>query len=101
MLKISLTKVLLFLLLSSRFTGGFGARDYRTSSGAGSSSFSSSRPASGRTGGSGSRGFGGKKKKAGVTDSYKIRLVILGMIVLLEVKQVIAENVRGHLVRFV
>lgn len=100
MLKISLTKVLLFLLLSSRFTGGFGARDYRTSSGAGSSSFSSSRPASGRTGGSGSRGFGGKKK-AGMTGSYKTRLVILGMIVLLEVKQVIAENVRGHLVRFV
>ena len=99
MLKISLTKVLLFLLLSSRFTGGFGARDYRTSSGAGSSSFSSSRPASGRTGGS--RGFGGKKKKAGMTGSYKTRLVILGMIVLLEVKQVIAENVRGHLVPFV
>uniref|UniRef100_A0A8C0FTZ7 RNA helicase n=2 Tax=Strigidae TaxID=30459 RepID=A0A8C0FTZ7_BUBBB len=44
---------------SSRFSGGFGARDYRTSSGSGSSSFSSSRSTSSRSGGSGSRGFGG------------------------------------------
>lgn len=36
-----------------------------------------------------------------MTGSYKTRLVILGMIVLLEFKQVIAENVRGHLVLFV
>uniref|UniRef100_A0A8C0J495 RNA helicase n=1 Tax=Chelonoidis abingdonii TaxID=106734 RepID=A0A8C0J495_CHEAB len=51
----------------SRFSGGFGARDYRTSSGGGSSSsFSSSRPGSSRSGGGssssghgGSRGFGG------------------------------------------
>ncbi|CAM5078838.1 unnamed protein product [Eretmochelys imbricata] len=51
----------------SRFSGGFGARDYRTSSGGGSSSFSSSRPSSSRSGGGGSsssghggsRGFGG------------------------------------------
>ncbi|XP_071607498.1 ATP-dependent RNA helicase DDX3X isoform X1 [Heliangelus exortis] len=45
---------------SSRFSGGFGARDYRTSSGSGSSSsFGSSRSTSSRSGGSGSRGFGG------------------------------------------
>ncbi|NXF19237.1 DDX3X helicase, partial [Rhodinocichla rosea] len=44
---------------SSRFSGGFGARDYRTSSGFGSSSSSSSRSTSSRSGGSGSRGFGG------------------------------------------
>uniref|UniRef100_A0A8C0FQG5 RNA helicase n=1 Tax=Bubo bubo TaxID=30461 RepID=A0A8C0FQG5_BUBBB len=44
---------------SKRFSGGFGARDYRTSSGSGSSSFSSSRSTSSRSGGSGSRGFGG------------------------------------------
>uniref|UniRef100_A0A8D2PWZ0 RNA helicase n=1 Tax=Zosterops lateralis melanops TaxID=1220523 RepID=A0A8D2PWZ0_ZOSLA len=37
----------------------FGARDYRTSSGFGSSSSSSSRSTSSRSGGSGSRGFGG------------------------------------------
>ncbi|XP_019379721.1 PREDICTED: ATP-dependent RNA helicase DDX3X isoform X2 [Crocodylus porosus] len=43
---------------SSRFSGGFGARDYRTSSGSSSSSFSSSRPPSSRSSG-GSRGFGG------------------------------------------
>uniref|UniRef100_A0A8C4VS00 RNA helicase n=1 Tax=Gopherus evgoodei TaxID=1825980 RepID=A0A8C4VS00_9SAUR len=50
----------------SRFSGGFGARDYRTSSGGSSSSFSSSRPGSSRSGGGssssghgGSRGFGG------------------------------------------
>ncbi|XP_006134027.1 ATP-dependent RNA helicase DDX3X isoform X6 [Pelodiscus sinensis] len=51
----------------SRFSGGFGARDYRTSSGGSSSSFSSSRPSSSRSGGGGgsssghggSRGFGG------------------------------------------
>ncbi|XP_034972565.1 ATP-dependent RNA helicase DDX3X isoform X5 [Zootoca vivipara] len=53
-----------------RFSGGFGARDYRTSSGgtsSSSSSFGSSRTSSGRSGGSGggggghggSRGFGG------------------------------------------
>uniref|UniRef100_A0A2I3FZJ7 RNA helicase n=1 Tax=Nomascus leucogenys TaxID=61853 RepID=A0A2I3FZJ7_NOMLE len=47
---------------SSRFSGGFGARDYRQSSGASSSSFSSSRANSSRSGGGGhgsSRGFGG------------------------------------------
>ncbi|XP_040855701.1 ATP-dependent RNA helicase DDX3X isoform X4 [Ochotona curzoniae] len=47
---------------SSRFSGGFGARDYRQSSGASSSSFSSSRVSSSRSGGGGhggSRGFGG------------------------------------------
>ncbi|NXG41207.1 DDX3X helicase, partial [Psilopogon haemacephalus] len=44
---------------SSRFSGGFGARDYRTSGGSDSSSFSRSRPTSSRSGGSGSRGFGG------------------------------------------
>ncbi|XP_063490598.1 ATP-dependent RNA helicase DDX3X isoform X8 [Symphalangus syndactylus] len=46
----------------SRFSGGFGARDYRQSSGASSSSFSSSRANSSRSGGGGhgsSRGFGG------------------------------------------
>ncbi|CAO2638809.1 Putative ATP-dependent RNA helicase Pl10 [Lemmus lemmus] len=46
----------------SRFSGGFGARDYRQSSGASSSSFSSSRPSNSRSGGgshSSSRGFGG------------------------------------------
>ncbi|XP_060626183.1 ATP-dependent RNA helicase DDX3X isoform X9 [Anolis sagrei] len=50
-----------------RFSGGFGARDYRTSSSAGSSSFGSSRTSSGRSSGGGgggashggSRGFGG------------------------------------------
>ncbi|XP_006895043.1 PREDICTED: ATP-dependent RNA helicase DDX3X-like isoform X4 [Elephantulus edwardii] len=47
---------------SSRFSGGFGARDYRQSSGASSSSFSSSRASSSRSGGGGhgsSRAFGG------------------------------------------
>ncbi|XP_069320116.1 ATP-dependent RNA helicase DDX3X isoform X5 [Eulemur rufifrons] len=47
---------------SSRFSGGFGARDYRQSSGSSSSSFSSSRASSSRSGGGGhgsSRGFGG------------------------------------------
>ncbi|XP_012376414.1 ATP-dependent RNA helicase DDX3X-like [Dasypus novemcinctus] len=47
---------------SSRFSGGFGARDYRQSSGASSSSFSSSRASSSRSGGGGhgsNRGFGG------------------------------------------
>ncbi|XP_038205797.1 putative ATP-dependent RNA helicase Pl10 isoform X2 [Arvicola amphibius] len=46
----------------SRFSGGFGARDYRQSSGASSSSFSSSRANNSRSGGgshSSSRGFGG------------------------------------------
>ncbi|XP_008825075.1 putative ATP-dependent RNA helicase Pl10 [Nannospalax galili] len=44
----------------SRFSGGFGARDYRQSSGASSSSSSSSRTGSSRSGGGGhsSRGFG-------------------------------------------
>uniref|UniRef100_A0A8C6DNI7 RNA helicase n=1 Tax=Moschus moschiferus TaxID=68415 RepID=A0A8C6DNI7_MOSMO len=48
---------------SSRFSGGFGARDYRQSSGGSSSSFSSSRASSSRSGGGGhgsSRGFGGE-----------------------------------------
>lgn len=58
---------------SSRFSGGgFGARDYRTSSSTGGSSFGSSRISSGRSGGGGgggggsggghggSRGFGGE-----------------------------------------
>lgn len=58
-----------FLFSFSRFSGGFGARDYRTSSSSsgGSSSFGNSRASSGRSGGSGgggghggSRGFGGK-----------------------------------------
>ncbi|XP_036281516.1 ATP-dependent RNA helicase DDX3X-like isoform X5 [Pipistrellus kuhlii] len=47
---------------SSRFSGGFGARDYRQSSGSSSSSFSSGRASSSRSGGGGhssSRGFGG------------------------------------------
>ncbi|KAM5289419.1 ATP-dependent RNA helicase DDX3X-like [Ctenodactylus gundi] len=48
---------------SSRFSGGFGTRDYRQSSGgASSSTFSSSRTSSSRSGGGGhggSRGFGG------------------------------------------
>nr|XP_004665808.1 ATP-dependent RNA helicase DDX3X isoform X3 [Jaculus jaculus] len=48
---------------SSRFSGGFGARDYRQSSGSSSSSFSGSRTSSSRSGGGGghgsSRGFGG------------------------------------------
>uniref|UniRef100_A0A8C6EEW6 RNA helicase n=1 Tax=Moschus moschiferus TaxID=68415 RepID=A0A8C6EEW6_MOSMO len=47
---------------SSRFSGGFGARDYRQSSGGSSSSFSSSRASSSCSGGGGhgsSRGFGG------------------------------------------
>ncbi|OWJ99690.1 DDX3X [Cervus elaphus hippelaphus] len=47
---------------SKRFSGGFGARDYRQSSGGSSSSFSSSRASSSRSGGGGhgsSRGFGG------------------------------------------
>ncbi|XP_009902562.1 ATP-dependent RNA helicase DDX3X [Dryobates pubescens] len=44
---------------SNRFSGGFGARDYRTSSGSASNNFSGSRSAISRTGGSGSRGFGG------------------------------------------
>ncbi|XP_048216370.1 ATP-dependent RNA helicase DDX3X-like [Perognathus longimembris pacificus] len=47
---------------SNRFSGGFGARDYRQSSGASSSSFSNSRVSSSRSGGGGhssSRGFGG------------------------------------------
>nr|XP_004665809.1 ATP-dependent RNA helicase DDX3X isoform X4 [Jaculus jaculus] len=47
----------------SRFSGGFGARDYRQSSGSSSSSFSGSRTSSSRSGGGGghgsSRGFGG------------------------------------------
>ncbi|KAM7180595.1 ATP-dependent RNA helicase DDX3X isoform 4-T4 [Macrochelys suwanniensis] len=51
----------------SRFSGGFGARDYRTSSGGSSSGFSGSRPPSSRSSGGGSssgghggsRGFGG------------------------------------------
>ncbi|XP_028732555.1 putative ATP-dependent RNA helicase Pl10 [Peromyscus leucopus] len=46
----------------SRFSGGFGARDYRQSSGASSSSFSSSRASNSRSGGGShgsSRGFGG------------------------------------------
>ncbi|XP_075843715.1 putative ATP-dependent RNA helicase Pl10 [Microtus pennsylvanicus] len=46
----------------SRFSGGFGARDYRQSSGASSSSFSNSRASNSRSGGgshSSSRGFGG------------------------------------------
>ncbi|XP_005082499.1 putative ATP-dependent RNA helicase Pl10 [Mesocricetus auratus] len=46
----------------SRFSGGFGARDYRQSSGASSSSFSSSRAGNSRSGGGShgsSRGFGG------------------------------------------
>uniref|UniRef100_A0A8D0GJ54 RNA helicase n=1 Tax=Sphenodon punctatus TaxID=8508 RepID=A0A8D0GJ54_SPHPU len=50
----------------SRFSGGFGARDYRTNNSPSSNSFSSSRPGSSRSGGGGgggghggSRGFGG------------------------------------------
>ncbi|XP_032771083.1 putative ATP-dependent RNA helicase Pl10 [Rattus rattus] len=46
----------------SRFSGGFGARDYRQSSGASSSSFSSGRASNSRSGGGShgsSRGFGG------------------------------------------
>nr|XP_004670179.2 putative ATP-dependent RNA helicase Pl10 [Jaculus jaculus] len=43
----------------SRFSGGFGARDYRQSSGASSSSFSSSRASSSRGGGGGGGGSGG------------------------------------------
>ncbi|XP_038616414.1 ATP-dependent RNA helicase DDX3X isoform X2 [Tachyglossus aculeatus] len=46
---------------SSRFSGGFGARDYRQSSGASSSSFSSSRPSSSRSGGGGGGGHGGSR----------------------------------------
>uniref|UniRef100_A0A2I3GA37 RNA helicase n=1 Tax=Nomascus leucogenys TaxID=61853 RepID=A0A2I3GA37_NOMLE len=52
---------------SSRFSGGFGARDYRQSSGASSSSFSSSRANSSRSGGGGhgsSRGFGGGSSRS-------------------------------------
>uniref|UniRef100_A0A2K6SBU4 RNA helicase n=1 Tax=Saimiri boliviensis boliviensis TaxID=39432 RepID=A0A2K6SBU4_SAIBB len=52
---------------SSRFSGGFGARDYRQSSGASSSSFSSSRASSSRSGGGGhgsSRGFGGGSSRS-------------------------------------
>ncbi|XP_074851178.1 ATP-dependent RNA helicase DDX3X isoform X4 [Carettochelys insculpta] len=45
----------------SRFSGGFGARDYRTSSGGSSSSFSSSRPSSSRSGGGSSSGHGGSR----------------------------------------
>lgn len=50
------------VFLYSRFSGGFGARDYRQSSGSSSSSFSSGRASSSRSGGGGhssSRGFGG------------------------------------------
>uniref|UniRef100_A0A8C9AVB7 RNA helicase n=1 Tax=Prolemur simus TaxID=1328070 RepID=A0A8C9AVB7_PROSS len=46
----------------SRFSGGFGARDYRQTGGSSSSGFSSSRASSSRSGGGGhgsSRGFGG------------------------------------------
>uniref|UniRef100_A0A8C4LTN3 RNA helicase n=1 Tax=Equus asinus TaxID=9793 RepID=A0A8C4LTN3_EQUAS len=49
-------------LYNSRFSGGFGARDYRQSSSSSSSSFSSSRASSSRSGGGGhgsNRGFGG------------------------------------------
>lgn len=63
-------QVLLTLFFScSRFSGGFGARDYRTSSSAPGSSFGSSRASSGRSSGGGgggggghggSRGFGGE-----------------------------------------
>uniref|UniRef100_A0A8B9XZ96 RNA helicase n=1 Tax=Bos mutus grunniens TaxID=30521 RepID=A0A8B9XZ96_BOSMU len=52
---------------SSRFSGGFGARDYRQSSGGSSSSFSSSRASSSRSGGGGhgsSRGFGGGSSRS-------------------------------------
>uniref|UniRef100_A0A8C9AP69 RNA helicase n=1 Tax=Prolemur simus TaxID=1328070 RepID=A0A8C9AP69_PROSS len=48
----------------SRFSGGFGARDYRQTGGSSSSGFSSSRASSSRSGGGGhgsSRGFGGGK----------------------------------------
>ncbi|KAG8136433.1 hypothetical protein E2320_005013, partial [Naja naja] len=62
---ISNTDLPVFLYPFSRFSGGFGARDYRTSSssGGGGSSFGSSRASSGRSGGGGgghggSRGFG-------------------------------------------
>lgn len=58
-------------LCSSRFSGGFGARDYRTSSGFGSSSSSSSRSTSSRSGGSGSRGFGGERGWAGTAAKHK------------------------------
>uniref|UniRef100_A0A2I3SY43 RNA helicase n=1 Tax=Pan troglodytes TaxID=9598 RepID=A0A2I3SY43_PANTR len=47
---------------SNRFSGGFGARDYRQSSGSSSSGFGASRGSSSRSGGGGygnSRGFGG------------------------------------------
>ncbi|XP_010828205.1 PREDICTED: ATP-dependent RNA helicase DDX3X-like [Bison bison bison] len=47
---------------SRRFSGGFGARDYRQSSSSGSFSYSSGRAGSSRSGGGGhgsSRGFGG------------------------------------------
>ncbi|XP_016063077.1 PREDICTED: ATP-dependent RNA helicase DDX3X-like isoform X3 [Miniopterus natalensis] len=47
----------------SRFSGGFGARDYRQSSGSSTTSFSSGRVSSSRSGGGGghssSRGYGG------------------------------------------
>uniref|UniRef100_A0A6I8NIY4 RNA helicase n=1 Tax=Ornithorhynchus anatinus TaxID=9258 RepID=A0A6I8NIY4_ORNAN len=46
---------------SSRFSGGFGARDYRQSSGASSSSFSSSRASSSRSSGGGGGGHGGSR----------------------------------------
>uniref|UniRef100_A0A8D0ED11 RNA helicase n=1 Tax=Salvator merianae TaxID=96440 RepID=A0A8D0ED11_SALMN len=45
----------------SRFSGGFGARDYRTSSSTGGSSFGSSRTSSGRSGGGGGGGHGGSR----------------------------------------
>ncbi|XP_068011199.1 ATP-dependent RNA helicase DDX3X [Melanerpes formicivorus] len=44
---------------SNRFSGGFGARDYRTSGGSASNNFSGSRSAISRTGGSDARRFGG------------------------------------------
>ncbi|XP_026529836.1 ATP-dependent RNA helicase DDX3X isoform X2 [Notechis scutatus] len=63
-----------------RFSGGFGARDYRTSSSSsgGSSSFGSSRASSGRSGGGGgggsshggSRGFGGGYGGFYTSDGY-------------------------------
>lgn len=72
-------------LYSSRFSGGFGARDYRTSSGSGSSSFSSSRSTSSRSGGSGSRGFGGKKNWVGSAGKLKVISTMLAVVKLKEI----------------
>lgn len=60
-------------LFFSRFSGGFGARDYRQTSG-GSGSFSSNRGSRNTGGHGGNRGFGGGK---GTVSAYVFLWLIL------------------------